>query len=159
MRENRVCIIGCGNPLMGNDGAGILVMHLFERRFPGVDTIDGGTGGFDLIPLMEGYDKVVIVDATVGIGDHTGDVVTFENLPTPEVPARIPHDIGIVDAVTMAKELGYKGEIVVIGIEVGEIQAFSQEIDPAVREGIHVAEEKILAILEEWIECRGTIRQ
>jgi len=159
MHENRVCIIGCGNPIMGNDGAGILAMHLFEGRFPGVDAIDGGSGGFGLIALMEGYDKVVIVDAMVGIGDRAGDVLTLENPPTRGFHASISHDIGIGDAVAIAKELGYTAEIVTIGIEVGEIQAFSREIDPAVMVGIRVAEEKILAILEDWIDCSGTIRQ
>ncbi|KAF5028164.1 hypothetical protein DSECCO2_661900 [anaerobic digester metagenome] len=50
MRENRIGIIGCGNPFMGNDGAGILVMQLFEGRYPGVDAIDGGTGGLASYP-------------------------------------------------------------------------------------------------------------
>lgn len=58
----------------------------------------------------------------------------------------------------IAKELGYTAEIVTIGIEVGEIQAFSREIDPAVRVGIRVAEEKILAILEDWIDCSGNYK-
>ncbi len=121
MQKNRVCIIGCGNPLMGNDGAGILVMRLFEGRCSGVDAIDGGSGGFGLIPLMEGYDRVVIVDAMVGIGDRIGDVLTFEALPFRDTPACALHDIGIGEVVTIARELGYAREIVTVGIEVGEI--------------------------------------
>ena len=63
-------------------------MHLFEE-ISGVDAIDGGSGGFGPIALMEGYDKVVIVDAMVGIGDRAGDVLTFE--PPAGVPrAHIP---------------------------------------------------------------------
>lgn len=157
MQKNRICIIGCGNPLMGNDGAGVLVMHLFDGRFPGVDAIDGGTGGFGLIPLMEGYEKVVIVDAMVGIGDRTGEIRTFEVPPSWDFPVYALHDIGIGEVVTIARELGYVGEIVTVGIEVGEIQAFSRDIDPEVEEAIQVAEQKILTILQDWIggpECR-----
>ncbi|ABN56947.1 MULTISPECIES: hydrogenase maturation protease [Methanoculleus] len=155
MQKNRVCIIGCGNPFMGNDGAGISVMRLFEGRFPGVEAIDGGTGGFGLIPLMEGYERVVIVDAMTGIGDRTGEVLTFEVPPSWDLPAYALHDIGIGEVVTIARELGYAGEIVTVGIEVGEIQAFSRDIDPAVEEGIRVAEQKILTILREWIGDQG----
>ncbi|MCM2466761.1 hydrogenase maturation protease [Methanoculleus oceani] len=157
MQKNRVCIIGCGNPLMGNDGAGILVMRLFKGRFAGVDAIDGGTGGFGLIPLMEGYEKVVIVDAMVGIGDRIGDVLTFEAPPSWDLPAYALHDVGIGEVVTIARELGYAAEIVTVGIEVGEIQAFSREIDPAVEEGIRVAGQEIQKILQEWIGGSGDI--
>lgn len=157
MQKNRVCIIGCGNTLMGNDGAGILVMHHFEGKFPGVDTIDGGTGGFGLIPLMEGYEKVVIVDAMVGIGDRIGDVLTFEAPPSRDLPAYALHDIGIGEVVAIARELGYAGEIVTIGIEAGNIRAFSREIDPAVKEGIRVAGQEIRKILQKWGRVSGDI--
>ncbi|MDD4566279.1 MAG: hydrogenase maturation protease [Methanoculleus chikugoensis] len=151
MQKSRVCIIGCGNPFMGNDGAGISAMRLFDGRLLGVDAIDGGTGGFGLIPLMEGYEKVVIVDAMVGIGDRIGEVRTFEVPPSWDLPVYALHDIGIGEVVTIARELGYAGEIVTVGIEVGEIKAFSRDIDPEVVEGIRVAEQKILSILREWI--------
>lgn len=150
MQKNRICIIGCGNPLMGNDGAGIRVMYLFDGKYPGVDTIDGGTGGFGLIPLMEGYEKVLIVDAMIGIGAHIGDVSVFEAPPSPDIPACALHDLGVGEVVTIARELGYVTEIVTVGIEVGEIQAFSREIDPAVEEGIRVAEEEIRRVLQRW---------
>ncbi|WP_305066498.1 hydrogenase maturation protease [Methanoculleus sp.] len=157
MRKNRVCIIGCGNPLMGNDGAGIRAMRPFEGRFAGVDVIDGGTGGFGLIPLMEGYENVVIVDAMVGVGERIGDVLTFETPPSWDLPAYAFHDIGIGEVVAIARELGYATEIVTIGIEVGEIRAFSQEIDPAVEEGVRVAGQVILGILQKWAGASGDI--
>ncbi|NLA99906.1 MAG: hydrogenase maturation protease [Methanomicrobiales archaeon] len=150
MQKSPVCIIGCGNPFMGNDGAGIAVMQRFEGRFPEVDAIDGGTGGFGLIPLMEGYEKVVIVDAMVGIGSRPGEVLTFEVPPSWDLPAYTLHDIGIGEVVTIAREFGYAGEIVTIGIEVGEIQEFSRDIDPGVEEGIRTAEQRILTILQKW---------
>jgi len=150
MQKNQIAIIGCGNPLMGNDGAGVLVMQRFEGRYPGVDCIDGGTGGFGLIPLMEAYEKVVIVDAMVGVGDRIGEVLFFEAPPSRDLPACALHDIGIKEAVTIARELGYAGEVVTVGIETGEIRAFSQVIDPMVEEGIEVAAQKIHEILLRW---------
>ena len=43
-------IIGCGNLLRGDDGAGpVLVRHLWEAGLPkGVHCADGGTGGMDV---------------------------------------------------------------------------------------------------------------
>jgi len=155
MQKNRVCVIGCGNPFMGNDGAGISVMRRFDGRLPGVDAIDGGAGGLGLVPLMEGYEKVVIVDAMIGIGDRIGEVRTFDLPPSWDLPACALHEIRIGEAVTIARELGYAGEIVTVGIEVGEIREFSRDIDPEVEEGIRIAEQTILTILQEWIGSPG----
>jgi len=152
MRENRIGIIGCGNPFMGNDGAGILVMQLFEGRCPGVDAIDGGTGGFGLIPLMEGYERVVIVDAMTGIGNRIGDVVVFATPPSLDLPACSLHDIGIGDAVAVARELGCAAEVVIIGIEVGDIRAFHRGVDPAVEGGVRDAEKEVIRLLREWTD-------
>lgn len=157
VQKNRIGIIGCGNPLMGNDGAGIRAIQLFEGRYPGIDAIDGGTGGFGLIPLMEGYEKVVIVDAMTGIGDRIGDVIIFERPPTGDLFTCALHDIGVGEAVTIARELGYVAEVVVIGIEVGDIRAFSKGIDPAVEGGVRVAEKEILRILQRWTDEAGSV--
>jgi hydrogenase maturation protease len=157
MKKNQIAIIGCGNPLMGNDGAGVRVMQLLDGMVAGVDCIDGGTGGFGLIPLMEGYEKVVIGDAMVGVGDHVGDLLVFEVPPFHDYPRSGLHEIGIGEAVAIALELGYAREVITIGIEVGEIRAFSQEIDQAVREGIRVACGRILTILEKWTGEAGGV--
>ncbi len=157
MQKNRIGIIGCGNPLMGNDGAGILVMQRFEGRYPAVDCIDGGTGGLGLIPLMEAYEKVVIVDAMVGVGDRIGEVLTLEAPPSPDLPLCALHDIGIGEVVTIARELGYVGEVVTVGIEAGEIRAFSRMVDPAIEEGIRVAEREIEGILRRWTREAGGV--
>ena len=68
MSEERLLILGLGNPLMGDDGAGIqIVNELRESDLPEyVDVIDGGTAGVGLIDLMSGYSRVIVVDAVRG---------------------------------------------------------------------------------------------
>lgn len=58
-------IIGCGNLLRGDDGAGpVLVRHLWEAGLPrGVRCADGGTGGMDVAFQMRGVQNVILVDA------------------------------------------------------------------------------------------------
>jgi len=58
-------IIGCGNLLRGDDGAGpMLVRHMWEAGLPeGVHCADGGTGGMDVAFQMRGVPEVILVDA------------------------------------------------------------------------------------------------
>jgi len=134
----KVRVIACGNPYMGNDGVGPAVMEQLAADHPEIDIIDGGLGGFGLIPLMEGCDRVVIVDATTGMG-CVGEVQVFHEVPPSSLFPMSLHDFGIAEAIALARETGINAEIVVIGIEGGEIEAFSHEMSPEVRAAVPVA--------------------
>lgn len=59
-----VLVIGCGNPLRGDDGVGPeVVRRLAARGVPHLRCIDAGTSGVDVVLAMRGHDEVVIVDA------------------------------------------------------------------------------------------------
>jgi hydrogenase maturation protease len=128
-------VIACGNPLMGNDGAGPSVLSLLAREHPGVDAVDGGNGGLGLIPLMEGYDRIVIVDATSGIG-RMGEIRVFRHIPADGIPSLSLHELGIGEALALARALGIAPEVIVVGIEGGNIPGFSGEMKPEVRAAI-----------------------
>ncbi|WP_324715794.1 hydrogenase maturation protease [Carboxydochorda subterranea] len=66
---SRAILLGLGNPLYGDDGAGIEALRLFETRYrrpPGLDVVDGGTQGIALLGIIEDAPALVIVDAMVG---------------------------------------------------------------------------------------------
>jgi len=69
-----VLVLGLGNPLRGDDGIGPrVVAELEDQELPeGVEVLDGGTGGLDLLQIMEGRDRVVIVDAAEVGGECPG---------------------------------------------------------------------------------------
>jgi hydrogenase maturation protease len=65
MPENTL-ILGVGNPLYGDDAVGVWAAQTLLSRAdlpPQVTVVDGGTDGIGLIPLMEAYDRVILVDA------------------------------------------------------------------------------------------------
>ena len=50
-----VLVLGIGNPLMGDDGAGVELAHRLQERDYGplVHVEEGGTQGMTLLPLLE----------------------------------------------------------------------------------------------------------
>ena len=65
-------ILGCGNPLVGDDGIGI---HVIERlkeirsELPaGLELFDAGVCGLDMLNMMEGASGIIIVDAVKSAG-------------------------------------------------------------------------------------------
>ena len=64
---NDILVLGIGNYLMGDEGIGVqFIQNLDTAKFPqNISFLDGGTGGFTLIPYIESHQKVIIVDATM----------------------------------------------------------------------------------------------
>ena len=82
----RVLVAGMGNDLRQDDGFGIAVIRLLsEAGVPdGVRVYESGIAGIGLVQeLMDGYEALVIVDAT-DRGEEPGTVFLLEA----EVPAR-----------------------------------------------------------------------
>lgn len=64
-RPPTTLVIGCGNPLRGDDAVGIEVVQRLARCQlpPGVRCIDAGTSGIEVVLLMRNAEKLVLIDA------------------------------------------------------------------------------------------------
>jgi hydrogenase maturation protease len=82
-----VVIIGCGNTVRGDDGAGpMLVRRLAELGVPpGVRLADAGTAGMDVAFQLAGAREVTIVDACQS-GAEPGTVFEIHGQDLPAVP-------------------------------------------------------------------------
>jgi hydrogenase maturation protease len=114
--------LGIGNLIMSDDGAGIhVIRHLGEHyRFPPeVTLLDGGTLGLDLLPKLEGVDRLLIIDA-IETGDPPG---TLARMSGDEIPVVMetklsPHQMGLKDLLAVAMLQGYSPpEMVLVGIQ------------------------------------------
>ena len=83
----RVLVAGVGNDLRQDDGFGIAVVRRFsEYGVPeGVEVFESGIAGIRMVQeLMDGYEALVIVDAT-DRGEEPGTVCLLEvDVPDPE---------------------------------------------------------------------------
>ena len=83
----RVLVAGVGNDLLGDDGFGIAVVRRFsEEGAPEeVEVFESGIAGIRMVQeLMDGYEALVIVDAT-DRGEEPGTVYLLEvEVPDPE---------------------------------------------------------------------------
>ena len=116
-----VLVLGLGNVLCGDDGAGVAALYLLERRYrlaDGVVALDGGTLGLSLLPLVERAARVVIVDAIRDDGPAGTLVRLSGDEVAPAVRDRLsPHQIGVADLLTGAALIGrYPDLVVLIGV-------------------------------------------
>jgi hydrogenase maturation protease len=144
----KVLILGIGNLLKSDDGLGVHIVRYMEESgaaLPeGVELLDGGTAGFDLLGLIESYDKIVIVDA-LKADDKPGSIYRFTPEHAVETRSRFSlHEVGIMEVIRVLKIMDRNPEIEFIGIVPENIDDIDTNISPAVKESIPRAVEMIL---------------
>lgn len=147
-------ILGCGSPLMGNDGVGIKIIEALHKTElkdrEDIDIEDVGVCGLDLLNYLDGARKVIIVDAML-TNSPPGSVhrIKGEDLINDvEFSSFISvHDLTITDVLKIAEHVQTLPEVVVIGIEIGElVTEATLEISPEILKGM---DEAIKLIREE----------
>lgn len=122
---NKILILGIGNYLMGDEGVGVHVANrLLKENLPGVDIVDGGTGGFHLLGYFEEYETVILVDATLD-NRAIGTIRLIKPRFAQDFPkAMSTHDIGLKDMVCALQLLG---KMPVIHLWVVSIESLQQQ--------------------------------
>ncbi len=141
-------VIGVGNPVRGDDGAGIEVARQVRAlAAPGVRVLelDGEPSG--LIDAWEGIDRAVVIDAAVS-GSAPGTVRRLDAVAEPlpsGLRAASTHDFGVAEAVELGRALErLPGRLVVYGIE-GERFDAGTPLTPAVARAVAKVARQVLA--------------
>ncbi len=116
-----VLVLGLGNVLCADDGAGVQAIYRLARRWSmpdGVRVVDGGTLGMDLIALVAAADRVILVDA-VGADAAPGTLVRLTgDEVAPAVYERLSaHQVGVADLLAGVAWLdAMPREVVIVGV-------------------------------------------
>jgi len=140
-------VVGIGNVLLRDEGVGCHVVHAMEGiSLPDVEIIDGGTGA-DVLQLLEGAEKVVIVDAVKG-GGAPGQIYRFhlDDITVEQKPFLSLHDMDLVGSLKSTQLWHNVGEAVIIGVEPKEIN-WGLELSPELQERLPQIIDAILSEL------------
>ena len=150
----KVLIVGVGNLLMGDEGVGIHVLRALEDEaaLPGVQLLDGGTGGINLLEAIALAPVVVMVDATRD-GSPAGTITELEPACVADIPRGLSaHDFGLRDLFAAAALMGQFPDIRLFTISVETINPMCLELSPPVAEavpivvrGVHRLAERLIA--------------
>jgi hydrogenase maturation protease len=145
--RRRAVIVGLGNPILSDDAVGLAVARLVYqplaagREVSGwdVDLIEAAVGGFELVEMVAGYDKAVIVDAIQTEGGRVGDCyrVDLDGPTRTEQPA-MRHQVGLVEGLELARRLAVDVPqcVRVYAVEVADIHTFATEMTDRVKAAV-----------------------
>lgn len=146
--------IGIGNPLRGDDAAGLLAARAVRERIDGgveVHELEGEP--VDLIEAWQGAAHVLVADA-VASGGEPGEVHRIDAAAAP-LPAKLAgpstHALGLAEAIELARALDrLPARLVVYAIEAAGFEV-GAEPDPQVLAAV----ERVAAAAEEELGSSG----
>ena len=152
----RILIAGFGNPLMGDDGFGITVVNELRRRVrdPCVTIKEVGNSGLELVhELMEGYDALIIVDASNegkpgSVYIVSPDLEDFEKNPSASVID--VHYLTPLRALLIARKLGIlPRSVYIVGTRAVKVEEAPYQLSEPVYTAVGKAVEVIIPIIDK----------
>lgn len=142
----KVLVLGMGNPILSDDGVGLLVAHALEGKIPGVDVVTTEMVGLGVLDILIGYDAVFVIDAATTKGKRIGELHKLEQ-GKGSLHLFSSHGVNFPEIVQLGWEFGYKmPEVAAIyGIEIGDEAFFGEKLSPELAERLDSIIEEIRA--------------
>lgn len=151
LTAGRPLILGVGNLLLGDEGIGVLAAQRLAKTnlAAKADIVDGGTGGFHLLSLLQDYARVILIDAAAD-GRPPGTITRLRPRFASDFPRSLSaHDIGLRDLIETAALLGDLPRIDLITVSIEKIQSLGFEVSEPVSAALAPIEELVRSLLEE----------
>ena len=145
-------VIGVGNPDRADDGAGPCVAERVRLRVPhGVEVLTSLGDPVQLIEAWSAVDAAILIDA-LAPGGRPGRVIRIDALRGPlpaSLFARSTHELGVAQAVELARALGVlPPRLIIFGIEGRCFDALGP-FSPEVARAIELVSEDVIDSLGE----------
>ncbi len=120
-------VVGVGNILLSDEGIGVHLVTALAREnaLPGVEYVDGGVMGGALLNVIEGEDKVVLLD-TVGAPFPPGTVLKLfpDDLESGGRDRFSLHDLNLTDAIGLMRLRETLPEMMILGVVPADIATY-----------------------------------
>ncbi|MFH1092890.1 MAG: HyaD/HybD family hydrogenase maturation endopeptidase [Candidatus Omnitrophota bacterium] len=153
MSGRKITVLGIGNLLLKDEGVGIHAINALKKEMlpKNVELVDGGVAGFDLLPIVESCDKLIVIDA-IKTSDAPGTIYKFDPQHIDiQKDANISlHDMDFFQVLEFAKKHKRLPLTQMIAVVPKEIEA-GMDLTPELQEKIP----EIVALIKEEINSKA----
>jgi hydrogenase maturation protease len=141
----KTIILGVGNQILGDDGVGVHISNELKKvvKNPNITIDEAITGGMNLLDLIIGYDKAIIIDAVKSEKGKDGSVQRIPISDFNTMHSCNPHDVSLIEAIKMAKKMGENRipkEIIIIGVIMKQIPCeFKEKLSKKIAAAVPIA--------------------
>ena len=154
----RILVLGLGNDILGDDAVGLLVARRLRAFLPDtVAVVESGGGGLDLLDLLEGYDRALLLDAILTGRHPAGTILEFSAAELAKNEAPSPHYAGLPTVMALADALGvvFPADFRVLAVEVANPYEVVERLTAPVEGAVPLLVARAQAIVESWLTPAG----
>lgn len=155
MKQSETLILGIGNTLLTDEGAGIHALNQLQLEYPNIPNItfiDGGTLSFTLAVWIEDCTNLIVFDATQ-LQSPAGTVKSFVGTAMDDflgTSKRSAHEVGLLDLMDIARITEHLPvNRALIGIQ-PEKMGWGMEPTDAVALALDTAVNEAVKLIEQW---------
>jgi hydrogenase maturation protease len=142
----KTLILGMGNPILSDDGVGLVLAEKLRGRIEGVDVASNPMIGLSLLDDILGYEVVYLIDAMIIRGGIPGELKKIrEDDSAGTLHLFSSHGMNFFELMKLGRSLGYEMPKVggIYGIEIGDNVEFSESLSPAIEKRLNEIVETI----------------
>jgi len=151
-----ILVLGIGNPLLSDDGAGIVCVAMLRRDHPpgeGVVYQEAGALDLSFVSALTSCRRLLVLD-TGRMGDQPGSVRLLEGEAMDRMLAcrgRTAHEIGLADLLDLARLAGWKppAERALVAIEPASLD-WGARLTPEVAAAVPIAARLAAQVIKRW---------
>ncbi len=139
----RTLVLGIGNPILGDDGVGFHIAQELAKEIKdeNIDVKDTSVDGLNLLELIVGYDKVIIIDAIMTEDGEVGAIYRLksEDIGGPTQSTISAHHLNLLATIKLGRRLFPKkmpGAVIVFAVGIQEVTEFTEGMTEKIKEAI-----------------------
>jgi len=139
----RTLVLGIGNPILGDDGIGFHIAQELAKEIKdeNIDVKDTSVNGLNLLELIVGYDKLIVIDAIMTEDEKVGEIYRLKPRNSSETAwSTISlHHLNLATTIEIGERLFPKempGEVIIFAIGAQEVTEVTGEMTARVKEAI-----------------------
>lgn len=142
MEKKRILVLGVGNILMSDEGAGVYTVRKLEEKYrfsDNVTLLDGGTLGMKLLHLISCADHLIVADTAIrGLTPGTVSRLSTNDIRLRTSSKNSMHQLSFSETLALAEMMQILPETVIISIEPADIKTVNTCCTAEVNAGINM---------------------
>lgn len=120
--DKKIAVIGSGNAFFKDDGIGLYAAKYLKENYrflpQCIEIVDGGTLGFKLMPLLQEFDEVIIINTSSDEDKKMGDITikTTEEFLDGSLIKKTANEVEIAEMLQICQFSGNMANTTVISI-------------------------------------------
>jgi len=146
-------VLGLGNEIIADDGAGIFAARALTERLAGkADVVESALCGMALLDLFLGYRHAIIIDAVQTLRCPPGTIHALTPGDLDAVQAPSPHYAGLPEMLALAKQLNldFPQEINILALEVVDPYTIGGALSEPVKEALPELVRRVEELVGQW---------